>query len=390
MGPKLLSALTAVGLVLIASGVVAAPAGAGPLAPPPLAVKVLAAPQPLPATDWRAHLVYEILLRNETDHAVRLDRVEVRAVTILAVLDGDAIERRLFRFTDDAFSRTLPPGGSGMLLLDVTLAPGARVPTRLDHRFGVATGDGDGVTTFTGARTTVERREPLRVSAPLRGGSIAVFGCCGPPFGHRRARVELDGRIYLAQRYAVDLVRMDAALNTNAGDPTRNESYYIFGAAVMAAAPGRVLAVRDGVPENTPPAFPPDLGDNDVLGNFVLQDLGGGRTAVYAHLSTGSVRVRPGDRLDRGQVLGQVGNNGNSFQPHLHFQVTDAPGLPFGLTANGVPFVFDRFRLDSRVAGFDTFPPAPVRIPVPPPHRRAGMYSLTGDIVTFEPSSDRR
>ena len=389
VGQRLLSVWAAVGLVLIAPVVVVAPAVAGPPAPPPLAVEVLTAPQPVPATDWRTHLVYEILLRNDADHAVRLDRVEVRARGILAVLGGDAIEDRLFRFADGVYARTLPPGGSGMLLLDVVLAPGVPVPVRVDHRFGVATGTGDDSATFTGAPTTVDRREPLRVSAPLRGGGLAVFGCCGPPFGHRRARVELDGRLYLAQRFAVDFVRMDAALNTNAGDPTRNDSYYIFGAEVMAAAPGRVLAVRDGVAENTPLVFP-DLGDNDALGNFVLQDLGGGRTAVYAHLRTGSVRVRPGDRLDRGQVLGQVGNSGNSFQPHLHFQVTDAPGLPSGLTANGVPFVFDRFRLDSRVAGYDILPPVPVRIPVSPPHRRAGQYLLNGDIVTFEPSGDRR
>ena len=60
-------------------------------------------------------------------------------------------------------------------------------------------------------------------------------------------------------------------------------------------------------------------------GNHVVQDLGNGNFAFYAHLKTGTVNVKPGDRLSTGQVLGSVGNTGNSSAPHLHFHVMSTP-----------------------------------------------------------------
>ena len=89
--------------------------------------------------------------------------------------------------------------------------------------------------------------------------------------------------------------------------------------------PGRVIATRADVPENTPPAVPPFTTFNALLGNYVVEALGHHRFALYAHLHTGSVRVRPGERVHRGQVLALVGNTGNSTESHLHFHVTSGP-----------------------------------------------------------------
>jgi murein DD-endopeptidase MepM/ murein hydrolase activator NlpD len=55
------------------------------------------------------------------------------------------------------------------------------------------------------------------------------------------------------------------------------------------------------------------------------EDHTGGVHSVYAHLKKRSVRVREGDKVKRGQVIGLCGNSGNSSQPHLHFQLQDGP-----------------------------------------------------------------
>ena len=87
-------------------------------------------------------------------------------------------------------------------------------------------------------------------------------------------------------------------------------------------ANGRIAAVKDGIPENVPGvnsrAVPITL--ETVGGNHVIIDIGGGRFAFYAHLKHKlALRVKVGDQVKKGQVIGLVGDTGNSTEPHLHF-----------------------------------------------------------------------
>ena len=77
-----------------------------------------------------------------------------------------------------------------------------------------------------------------------------------------------------------------------------------------------------------------------VVGNHVILDIGGGRYAFYAHLKPGSLRVRVGERVKRGQVVGLVGNSGNSTEPHLHFHIMDGTS-PLG--SEGIPYAIEAF-----------------------------------------------
>ena len=140
-----------------------------------------------------------------------------------------------------------------LIMLDIPLRPHARVPAYVEHRLS-------GRRT---ARVRVDRRAPIRIGPPLRGPNLGVLGCCGPPFAHRLAALERRGRPVFPQRYAIDFVRLDDTINTYAGDPARNESYLIYGSEVIAVAPGRVVATRDDMPENTPPGAPPNVAFND-------------------------------------------------------------------------------------------------------------------------------
>ena len=73
-----------------------------------------------------------------------------------------------------------------------------------------------------------------------------------------------------------------------------------------------------------------------------MLELGNGEYAVVAHMQKGSVRVRIGDRVRAGALLGRTGNSGNSSEPHLHFHLQDRPGLFAG--ARGVPISFVDYR----------------------------------------------
>ncbi|HSB17338.1 MAG TPA: M23 family metallopeptidase [Bryobacteraceae bacterium] len=80
-------------------------------------------------------------------------------------------------------------------------------------------------------------------------------------------------------------------------------------------------------------------------GNLVFLDLGQQRWAVYAHLQPGSLRVKQGDSVRRGDVIARLGNSA-SYSAHLHFHIVDGPD-PF--SSEGVPFVFDEFTHEGTV-----------------------------------------
>jgi murein DD-endopeptidase MepM/ murein hydrolase activator NlpD len=139
---------------------------------------------------------------------------------------------------------------------------------------------------------------------------------------------------------------------------------------------GRIAGVRDGMPENVPGVLPPPSIET-APGNYVIEDLGDGRFALYAHMQPGSLRVHPGDRVERGDVLGLVGNTGNSTMPHLHFHVMDRASP---LDANGLPYVFDRFDLEATV---DLTADNPQPTFVPEPQDRRSLLPMTGDLLAF-------
>jgi murein DD-endopeptidase len=190
-------------------------------------------------------------------------------------------------------------------------------------------------------------REIAVLGPPLRGEGWLTGNGPDPQTGHRRGLMAVEGNAAIGQRFAIDYVKMDETGRRFAGDSLKNESYYAEGVDALAVADGIVASVKDGIPENIPGvasrAVPITL--ETVGGNFVILDIGQGRYAFYAHLKPGSLRVRPGDRVRKGQVIGLVGNSGNSTEPHLHFHLMDGTS-PLG--SEGIPYVHETFELIGR------------------------------------------
>ena len=118
---------------------------------------------------------------------------------------------------------------------------------------------------------------------------------------------------------AVDFMRLGANGRTHTGGSDAPLADYAgFGLPVLAPADGRIVEVTDGYADNPP-------GTNGDHANHLVMDIGDGRYVSMAHLKQGSVTVRVGDVVRRGQPLAAVGNNGHSNEPHLHLQVQDSP-----------------------------------------------------------------
>ena len=325
---------------------------------------MLAEPNPVLGADGRIHLAYELLLLNPLPTPSTVTRIEVldagHLAPVLADLSGPALAAVLSPFGGGT-GTTAGAGQAQRAVLDVSL-PGTARPRALVHRITVAEVPLPQLANpFLAARTGVAANRAIVLGPPLRGPRWVDFGGCCGPVEHRIAIQPLNGGLHVSQRFAVDIVRLGADGRLFDGPADQVASFPYYGAPVVAAAAGVVVAAQDDQPDQIPFQPTPPGEPRTILGNNVIVDIGHGRFTAYAHLKPGSVAVAVGARVRAGQQLGLLGNSGNSDFPHLHFQVMDAPSA---LASNGLPFVLRSFDSPGSVPPpdqIDVTQPIPVR-----------------------------
>jgi hypothetical protein len=322
----------------------------------PVLLAIQDAPVPFIGSDGRFHLVYELWMTNFSSADVRVEKVEVLGDgDVLQSFDAATIAERLQPAGQRESVGKLAGSAQALVFLHVTLAAGAAVPAGLSHRVVIhanAAPPGQQEITESGAEVAVKHRPVASIGPPLRGeGYISADSCCDAS-RHTRAALPVNGRVWLAQRYAVDWEQLDAQGHIYQGPQEKLESYTIFGKPVLAVADAVVVSVTDGLPEQTPGKYPTNIPLDEADGNAVILDLGEQRYAMYAHMQPGSIKVRTGDNVRLGQVIGLVGNTGNSVAPHLHFQVMDRMS---SLASNGLPYEIWNFQITGKTPGTRAF-----------------------------------
>jgi hypothetical protein len=337
--------------------------------------------------DGRVHLQYELILTNTVPLSVDVTALEVRGSgRRIETLSGDGLVAAMTPLGGEVGATTeLPAATVGVVWIDLAFASRRALPERVNHRLTVDVGPGLPVgptITHTGGRATVSQDAPMVIAPPLRGGRwVAVGG----PAGHRRGMQAVNGHLRLGQRFAVDFAALlDAEGRTTGGDPAQNPSYLNYGQPVLAVGAGRVVEAVDRLPDQIPNQNVP-IPVEEADGNHVILKLARGVFAGYGHLKPGTVRVRRGQRVRAGQVLGKLGNSGQSTGPHLHFQLMNRPSF---LDADGLPFVLRKFGLDGFVPSLEALLDADLAgTPVPIDPALAGKRSRRGitaiDVVTF-------
>lgn len=150
----------------------------------------------------------------------------------------------------------------------------------------------------------------------------------------------------VAQRYAYDFVITDDTLRRwREGTEGRGlEDYLCYGEPVLSPADGVVVEILEGVRDAPKPGTGwTDPFAADIRGNFVVTRHAEGEYSVLGHLIPGSLKIREGEEVTRGQELGLCGNSGNSSEPHLHFHLQDRPDF---FAAAGLPIAFDGVSVD--------------------------------------------
>jgi hypothetical protein len=153
-----------------------------------------------------------------------------------------------------------------------------------------------------------------------------------------------EGLVDNLERYALDLVVVDEAGRRFRGEGRANADFYGWERPVRAPGAGTVVAMHDGQPDND------RIGSENLWhgrtwesahGNYVLIDHGGGEFSLIAHMRQGSIRVRSGERVRAGDLIGQVGNSGSSLMPHVHYELQTGAGNGAG----GLPAYFHDLRV---------------------------------------------
>jgi len=352
------------------------PPGAGhpPINFTPVAVQVLQrSVEPVQATDGLIHLVYAAQATNT--QAQPIDIGSVVPVDALAgftptgrnlITDAEGRDvagtLQLFGASPDDiapddpeaetmpnFSSRLPAGGSGLMFFNVTYPDATLIPRLLAHAITLVSADGGPSPPMLTNPVPVGCRRLAVLSPPLVGqGWTAFSGCCAVAGYHRDQVPPINGILQAGQQFAIDFEEIGPNNTCCNGPPQVASSWWGYNTPVLAAAPGVVVQVVDGMPDQSPVGTVTNVPLANLGGNRVVEEIGGGQYVLYAHLKPQSIPtwIRKGVRLRAGELIGHVGNSGNSSAPHLHFQVTDAPE---GLDATGLPFVFESQLLEGSV-----------------------------------------
>lgn len=324
-------------------------------------IQIPAAPMPVTLSGKR-HLGYEVHVTNFRPFDVELLRVDVMGDgNLLASVSGSQLAERLIRVggqSEGAERQRVPAGGRTVLYLWLPLEPAVAIPARLEHNveLGLLRPTGRVRTVVSNIGCTVRNEQPVVLGSPLRGGPwVALYD----PLmlgGHRTSIYTLDGRARIPARFAIDWVKLADDATRARGDASIISNWHGYGADVLAVADGTIVDAMDDTREGaTLSEATGPIALENASGNYVTLDLGNHRYAFYEHLKHGSLKVKRGDRVKRGDVIASLGNSGSSSSgPHLHFHVADASSA---LAAEGIPFVlrdFEALGAYDNIEGFTT------------------------------------
>jgi peptidase M23-like protein len=304
------------------------------------------------------HLNFDFLLENQTTN-----RLILSGVTVSVFDERDRLTRREFvneysRASLEILPRRVVDAAKSILVFNPFHSFAGTVPLkRLRYVFAFRTEDGRTRYRSDIVVSPIPYETKTQLILPVKGRVLVWdghdyhshhrrFDYTRPPFPQLGNKTN-----YL--RYAYDFVVVNEQGLMHPAEPSTgdewypgksdtNEAYYGFGVPIYAAGHGRVAAIHDGEPDNR--SFnQADLAtrENARSGNYVTIDHLNGEYSLFSHLKQGSVRVKIGQQVEQGEIIGQMGASGDSLFPHLDY------GLRTGVGAKeveGLPSYFTHFR----------------------------------------------
>ncbi len=363
----------------------------------PLIGQVLVEPQAVKLSDGKTYMMYELMVTNATS----LD-YSIEKLTLEDPLNKNAV---VGEYTaDDIKSHLQPQRKAGptnvvkayetSLITFCLTFEGNKTPKAIDHVLSVKTGSPISILPGEAderiARTKVNTAAPVVIGPPLKGDRWFAANVADN-YGHRQALFPLNGGWIIPERWAVDYIQLDEENRVATGDTGVLSNYPGYDSDLLAVKDGTVLDVIDEFADLKIGETLANLDLSNAGGNYVVIDIGGGYSAFYAHMIKGTVKVKKGDKVKTGQVLGKLGNSGNSTGPHLHFHIVKGKDP---LASQGVPYVINKFSVTGQSATAELAEPfftgAPLEMTTNFKGAHTNQMPADNTVVTFKVAAPKK
>lgn len=295
---------------------------------------------------------YEINFDNFTKDTVRLDGVKIMNAyntTAIASFSGGSLSAiHTLKNKARVGKNIIPPGASSTVYLEIALpstSGNLSIYHNIEYTRSLETRH------FSGASISILPSERNILGPPLGEGLWAAVYDPNWERGHRRVQYIVDGKPWLPGRYAIDFIKMDEKGKYAKGDEDQIKNWYGYGADVLAVQDAYVIAVDTTFTESPTLSGHKDYSPERATGNYICLYFPG-FFAFYEHLKPGSIKVKEGQTVAKGEVIASLGYTGNTTGPHLHFHLAKGKS-PLG--SEGKPYVFDQFTLMGKYDDFSKF-----------------------------------
>ncbi len=202
----------------------------------------------------------------------------------------------------------------------------------------------------------IPKTQMLVLGPPLGNGNWAAIYEPSWRNGHRRVIYTINGHAFIPGRFAIDFIKLDSKGRLTDRDADLIKDWYGYGVDVLAVADGVIASTRDDFLETPTVSGRERVTADRATGNYISIKIADDKYAFYEHLKPGSIKVKPGQKVKRGEVIACLGFTGQSEGPHLHFHVANK-NSPLG--AEGMPFTFEHFTYLGRYTNIDSLGKSP-------------------------------
>jgi len=311
---------------------------------------------PAKFSDGKYYLMYELIVSNVTKSNIVIEKITLSDPlnndNTISEMDTEDIKNHLHITQSENPNNTIKPNETAAIIINQIYDEGS-VPKAIDHNISYTALEPYLIIPAQGiekiARTQVSPEKPIVISPPLAGEKWLAVNV-SDNYAHRNSFFPLNGQWFVPERWAVDYISLTNDNRVHSGDPENLKSYPGYGQDLLAVKKAKVLKVVDGLDDLEIGKTLQNMSLDNLGGNYVFLDIGDGYGAFYAHIIKDTITVKEGDTVKRGQVLGKLGNSGNSTGPHLHFHIVKGS---FPLAAQGVPYIIDEFTVAGQVPSYE-------------------------------------